>query len=82
MDEVEEGKGIVLHCHHSFCKDCTVGYLEDKIKDAKVLDIPCISPDCSSFFQYSVLQSVLPAELFAKYEEFTLLAALKVFTQC
>lgn len=85
------GEGYVFEeCKHTYCKVCLTGYLEDKITEGNVLDVPCMCPDCTlllfhllnlvgpTTFQYSDIKNLVDKEMFDKYEEFSFMAALKV----
>jgi len=49
----------------------------EKVSSGKVLDIKCPSPTCNEMLIYHDVKYIVDKELFIKYEEFTLLAALK-----
>lgn len=77
--DIDPGDGfLMMPCRHAFCRECVEGYLVDKIMDGHVLDIHCLAPSCGSLFRYDHIKKLLPYQFFEKYEDFSLLAALKV----
>lgn len=41
------------HCGHLYCKSCFTEYLQLKIVEKQVLDIPCPDPNCEETISYS-----------------------------
>eukprot|EP00727_Mastigamoeba_balamuthi_P000393 m51a1_g10350 putative ibr domain containing protein (662) ;mRNA; f:182433-185927 len=65
-------------CGHQYCLDCLDDYVLDKIKQGKVLDMKCPDPRCKTVLTYNDVSAIVSDDAaFAKYEEFTFLAALK-----
>jgi hypothetical protein len=67
-------------CGHTYCNDCVREYLKTKITAGDCIDIRCMHPGCRTVMDYSFIKTLLPTELFKKYEEFSLQAALKSAT--
>jgi predicted nucleotidyltransferase len=63
-------------CGHLYCNTCFTEYLQLKIVEKQVLDIPCPDPRCEETVSYTEIQRAVSAEHFHKYEDFTLQAAL------
>ncbi|KAH3758291.1 Ibr domain protein [Pelomyxa schiedti] len=79
MDDVKGSLCYRLReCKHQYCVNCFDDYLSTLIKDGKVLDIKCPNPTCTAVVSYHDVSVLIENdELFAKYEEFLFLAALK-----
>eukprot|EP01125_Pyxidicula_operculata_P021763 TRINITY_DN8620_c0_g1_i1.p1 TRINITY_DN8620_c0_g1~~TRINITY_DN8620_c0_g1_i1.p1 ORF type:complete len:583 (+),score=106.44 TRINITY_DN8620_c0_g1_i1:70-1749(+) len=77
MDTVAVGEGYQSSCKHAYCKDCYRGYLANKIKEADVLDIKCPYPNCDVVLSYYDIKNLVTKEEFDKYEEFSLMMALR-----
>eukprot|EP01126_Amoeba_proteus_P062070 TRINITY_DN8392_c0_g1_i1.p1 TRINITY_DN8392_c0_g1~~TRINITY_DN8392_c0_g1_i1.p1 ORF type:complete len:319 (-),score=77.25 TRINITY_DN8392_c0_g1_i1:56-1012(-) len=78
MDSIGAGEGYVIPgCEHTYCKNCLCGYLTDKISEAAVIDIACVDPSCTTLFTYQDVKNLVSKEMFAKFEDFSLMAALK-----
>jgi len=78
FDAVDVGSGYVISgCEHAFCQNCVIDYLNDKIKDASVLEIPCLQQSCPEFLGYCDVKSLVSPQVFLKYLDFSFLAALK-----
>jgi hypothetical protein len=66
----------VRGCGHFTCRACAVDVVTTAVNSAKVLDLTCPSPGCDREFSYNQIRSLLDGPAFARYEEFSLLAAL------
>jgi len=78
FDNVMIGSGYVIEkCKHAYCLNCLKGYINEKILSGKVIDIRCPNPKCDQLFNYQDVKYIVDKQSFIKYEEFTLLAALK-----
>jgi len=78
IEDIDIGKGYILEeCNHVYCNSCLQGYLNNLIQDAKVLDIHCPHPSCETLLSYNDVKRLCDEKQFVKYEEFTLVAALK-----
>mmetsp|Transcript_9015 Transcript_9015/g.13636 ORF Transcript_9015/g.13636 Transcript_9015/m.13636 type:complete len:666 (+) Transcript_9015:11-2008(+) len=64
-------------CQHLYCKDCVDGYLSVQINDGGVLDLTCPDPSCGHAVTPQELEVVLDPDMFARYQQFTLLANLQ-----
>eukprot|EP01126_Amoeba_proteus_P029842 TRINITY_DN2947_c0_g1_i3.p1 TRINITY_DN2947_c0_g1~~TRINITY_DN2947_c0_g1_i3.p1 ORF type:complete len:403 (-),score=149.06 TRINITY_DN2947_c0_g1_i3:92-1300(-) len=74
--EDSEGLEMVyLSCRHCFCITCLNSMLEMKISEGDVQEIHC--PACPTCIQYSEIKKIVSAEVFCKYEKFSLLSCLK-----
>jgi hypothetical protein len=69
-------------CGHIYCQDCLQGYFASKIKEKNVIDIKCPDPTCSTIVQYHEIGDVVDDDLFQKYEDFSMLAALAQDPNC
>jgi IBR domain, a half RING-finger domain len=78
----EDGSLHSLSCAHRYCEECLVGYFEHRVQEANVVEIPCPDPACSGVVQPHEIATLLDAELFEKYQRFTLLAALSQDPTC
>jgi len=69
---------VLDNCNHRYCLDCLGQMLKTKIKDGRVQEIKCPSPNCGSQIDYNqIKQIVRDDDLFAKYEEFNLKKTLE-----
>lgn len=59
-----------LECKHFFCNECVLDYLTNKITNAEVVNIKCPSPDCVVFIKEEIIKTVVPDEMFVKYQRF------------
>ncbi|CAK63918.1 unnamed protein product (macronuclear) [Paramecium tetraurelia] len=59
-----------LRCEHRFCLYCYFNYLNDKIRNAQVMNILCPQQGCRETFQDSVIQNIVTQETFRKYLNF------------
>jgi len=71
-----------LGCGHSYCEECLVGYLENRVQEGNVLEIPCPDPACDGELLPHVIGALLSEERYEKYQRFTLLAALSQDPAC
>ncbi|CAD8105739.1 unnamed protein product [Paramecium primaurelia] len=62
----------VLNCQHGFCSDCYEQYLDDRIINAKVINIPCPQEGCSEIFPERVIENIVSFTKFKKYLRFKL----------
>ncbi|KAJ8447528.1 hypothetical protein Cgig2_031141 [Carnegiea gigantea] len=59
-------KGLTK-CNHSFCIDCVVKYIASKIKE-KIIPVECLDPKCNRVIEPEDCESVLPKEVFGRWE--------------
>eukprot|EP00026_Physarum_polycephalum_P002675 Phypoly_transcript_02683.p1 GENE.Phypoly_transcript_02683~~Phypoly_transcript_02683.p1 ORF type:complete len:581 (+),score=128.95 Phypoly_transcript_02683:252-1745(+) len=64
-------------CEHAYCRDCLRDYLATNINEGAVLDLTCPFPECKTEFPPNDIKFLCTSEIYAKYERFTLLAALR-----
>ncbi|KAL6042367.1 E3 ubiquitin-protein ligase arih2 [Balamuthia mandrillaris] len=67
---------IMEECYHKFCKDCLGMHFASNIKDGNTRNIGCPTPTCKRTVGYNEVKHCVDKEMFAKYEEFLLMAAL------
>ena len=63
---------ITLNCNHRFCKNCLKADLEIKIGEARVNEKDLVCPMCPVTIDLNIIQAVVSAESFAKYQKFAL----------
>ena len=63
---------ISVLCGHVICKLCWEEYLKEKINTGNVSKLKCPAYDCSELVPMSVIQSLIPEEIFQKYQKFGL----------
>ncbi|KAL6066785.1 RBR-type E3 ubiquitin transferase [Balamuthia mandrillaris] len=63
-------------CFHRFCFECIGQYLKVKIEEGQVRKIICPDPKCSETITPAEIKHCVSQELFEKFEEFSLQAAL------
>jgi len=61
-----------LDCHHAFCSDCLVQYLDVKINSNEVLNIPCPQDGCEQIFSDKAVEGVVGAEQHKRYQDLVL----------
>jgi len=64
-------------CEHTYCRDCLRDYLATNINEGAVLDLTCPFPECRTEFSTKDVKFLCTSEIYAKFERFTLLAALR-----
>ncbi|CAD8101018.1 unnamed protein product [Paramecium primaurelia] len=57
----------LLECEHMFCESCYKEYLEDRIKIAKINNIPCLQEGCSAIFSENIIKSLVSEQKFQQY---------------
>ncbi|CAD8185400.1 unnamed protein product [Paramecium octaurelia] len=57
----------LLECEHMFCESCYKEYLEDRIKIAKIHNIPCLQEGCNVIFSEDVIKSIVSEQKFQLY---------------
>ncbi|CAD8196662.1 unnamed protein product [Paramecium octaurelia] len=60
----------LLGCEHQFCSVCYMMYLNERIRNAQVNNIPCPQQGCREIFQDSVVQHSVTTEMFKKFLNF------------
>ena len=63
---------IKLDCKHIFCIDCWYDYLEEKIKSADVIKIPCMQHGCGKIISENFINKIIckNVNLLKKYNKF------------
>lgn len=64
-------------CKHAYCNECLGDYLTTHINEGAVLDLVCPFPDCETEISPVDIKALCNSETIAKYERFTVLAALR-----
>eukprot|EP01100_Stratorugosa_tubuloviscum_P013976 TRINITY_DN721_c0_g1_i5.p1 TRINITY_DN721_c0_g1~~TRINITY_DN721_c0_g1_i5.p1 ORF type:complete len:499 (+),score=211.00 TRINITY_DN721_c0_g1_i5:140-1636(+) len=83
MDDFKiEDAYTYLKCHHQYCKDCLKGFYNARITEGKVKHINCPSPGCPTEVEYYDIEAIVTKEMFTKYQDFSLLAALRENPNC
>jgi len=67
--ENQETLIILPECHHIFCKDCFIQYLQTEISTLRALKIKCPQEGCSHPLNTSLLQELLSPETFQIYQK-------------
>ena len=62
----------LLNCNHIFCTDCTNEYLNEEIKNSRVLEIKCPFKDCKFTYSEDNLKNIVKDEVLYKYKKFLL----------
>ena len=57
-------------CGHAFCKECWQEYLRTKIREGKVVSIPCPGHQCNKHIAQDMLIKLLPTDISEKYTKF------------
>ena len=65
-----------FRCNHTFCKECTRGYMESLMEQGAATAICCPEVGCRLQLTPPEVQSLLPADLYTKYEAMTLQTSL------
>ena len=63
---------VAIPCRHVICKLCWEDYLKDKINTGNVSKLKCPAYDCSELVPMSVIQTLIPEEIYQKYQKFGL----------
>ena len=73
----------VDYCDHRVCLSCMKGYVEAKISDRDIKDIPCpMGPGCHSVVSFGQVRHFLPRELFERYDAMLLDVTLESDPSC
>lgn len=74
LGEVPISETLTLTCNHRFCSDCLVSDWTSNIQSGYVdkSRLKCPSDNCNTPITYDELKGNLPANIFDKYEEFTM----------
>ena len=57
-------------CGHQFCHKCATQYLEEKILNNQIKDIPCMQSGCEEKFNESDIKETISFPVFQKFEKF------------
>lgn len=60
----------LINCLHNFCSSCISKYTSIKIQEGEVLSLKCPAIECPQLLDPDQIKSLLPAELYSKYEAF------------
>jgi len=63
---------ITVPCSHIVCKLCWEEYLKEKINSGNVSKLKCPAYDCSELVPMSVIKTLIPEEIYQKYQKFGL----------
>jgi len=63
---------ITIPCNHIVCKLCWEDYLKEKINTRNVSKLKCPAYDCSELIPMSIIKTIIPEELYQKYQRFGL----------
>lgn len=70
-------------CDHRVCLSCMKGYVESKISDRDIQNIPCpMGPNCKSVVSFDQVRHVLPRQVFQKYDAMLLDVTLENEPTC
>jgi hypothetical protein len=69
---------ISLTCGHSFCKDCLVGYLENRLNENHI-DTACPDISCQTLISYDIIRSILTEKQSEHIKRFDYLVYCKPF---
>ena len=61
-----------LPCGHVICKLCWEEYLKEKINTGNVSKLKCPAYDCSELVPMSIIKTLIPEEIYQKYQKFGL----------
>lgn len=61
---------VILNCLHEFCLSCVNQYLEFRILNSQVLEIPCPEHSCGIRIDERIIQDVLTPKMYNKYQRF------------
>jgi E3 ubiquitin-protein ligase RNF14 len=68
---------FMFGCEHLYCKECLKGYLTVNIIEGAVMDLTCPDPSCDYEITREEVTHLCDAPIVKKYEEFTVIAALR-----
>ena len=63
-------ENISVPCSHVVCKLCWEEYLKEKVNTGNVSKLKCPAYDCSELVPTSVIVTLLPEEIYQKYQKF------------
>jgi len=63
-------ENISVPCNHVVCRLCWVEYLKEKINSGNVSKLKCPAYDCLELVPMSVIRTLLPEEMYQKYQKF------------
>eukprot|EP00347_Sterkiella_histriomuscorum_P000263 403376551 len=58
------------NCHHKFCKNCVIAYLDQLISTRQITKLICPEYGCGKALQFKLLEKLLSTEQLDKYKEF------------
>jgi IBR domain, a half RING-finger domain/Zinc finger, C3HC4 type (RING finger) len=64
-------------CGHSYCRECVSLYLASLINEGNVEAMACPDPSCTTALGYEQIKGAVEADVFERYERFSLMALLK-----
>jgi hypothetical protein len=67
---------VLDNCFHKYCRDCLSDMMHVKINEGIVTEIKCPDPNCGAVIDHVEIKRLVDVELYKKYEDFTLNAAL------
>ena len=65
-------ENITVPCSHVVCKLCWEEYLKEKINTGNVSKLKCPAYDCSELVPMSMIKTLVPEEIYQKYQKFGL----------
>ena len=66
--EIDPNNQYNYNCEHKFCKDCITMYLEEEIKNARVIDIKCPVKECITIFNDTKIRKEAAASQIQRLE--------------
>jgi len=70
--EITDNMNFELICNHRFCLDCVREYLNEEIKNSRVLKLKCPEKNCNAEFDERKIRLLTKDEVFYKYKKFLL----------
>ncbi|XP_071117850.1 E3 ubiquitin-protein ligase RNF14-like [Haliotis cracherodii] len=64
-------------CEHHYCRECITAYCEHHVTMGTVENLRCPDTDCDAFVPPNIVQSVLPADEFDRWERLMLQKSLE-----
>ena len=75
--ELDNKQKLYLNCNHEFCRECIIEYINEEIKNSRVIDIKCPTVGCKELFTDEFIKNIVTNEEYNKYKKFLVREKIK-----